>query len=316
MNFFKRLFVKENEEQKEKSEEKGVDNSIQLNTNERDEINQLLSEADSLYKQNENEKAMELYLKVVALDENNALAYHRIGILHNIKGNSRDFTEHAKSLEALEKALSLLKNISDFRGYALIAQNCFLLGKWSEALTACQNADELENDRSKNVGIALTNIIFQLKYYAKKVIEDQQDNDILLLQVTIMNGKKLNILDIHDLLKQALKVDAVIQTKLFEEVFSSLKLIEPVVQPFLEKDNSIGGCETGKIVESDPLFLAKEEAESGKDYAQKLLGFHYHSIGNYREAIKWLYKAAIQGDEDSEMLFKIMLTNESKGLEF
>jgi acyl carrier protein len=264
-----------------------------------------LSQGDNLKEQGDYDNAIKAYLSALETNPKNALAQYKIaGCLFN-KANGRFVAEDwLKFLDAAQKAVDLRNYASEFNIFGPMAVACFMLGKWKDGFTYCQKADEIENDRSERVAIPLTNIHYQLKHYAKRSILDkineEKENgnnpDVLQFKAEIMNNVELNILDVYELLKQELTIDAVKQTGLFDEVLELLKDIEALVQPFLKKERN--------DFSTDILQETREAAERGEVYAQKLLGFHYHSIGDYENAKKWLTKAAIQGDLESKILLR------------
>jgi TPR repeat protein len=65
-------------------------------------------------------------------------------------------------------------------------------------------------------------------------------------------------------------------------------------------DLNVPNTQGDETAEADEQLL--EQAENGAVWAQKMLGFRYHSMGDYDKARKWLIKAALQGDVHSKIL--------------
>ncbi|HEX8745615.1 MAG TPA: tetratricopeptide repeat protein [Pyrinomonadaceae bacterium] len=100
-------------------------------TQEQTQAQRLLNEGNELYKNDQDEQAIEAYKKAIELDPNNGEAYFRIGLAYMATGK-RDEAEESfkKSVDVYEKYLRT--NQKDAQSYYILGQALVRLGNYQE----------------------------------------------------------------------------------------------------------------------------------------------------------------------------------------
>jgi tetratricopeptide (TPR) repeat protein len=95
------------------------------------EAQRLLNEGNELYKNDQDEQAIEAYKKAVALDPNNGEAHFRLGLAYSATGKKEEAEESfKKSVEVYEKYLRT--NQKDAQAYYIMGQALTRLGNYQE----------------------------------------------------------------------------------------------------------------------------------------------------------------------------------------
>jgi cytochrome c-type biogenesis protein CcmH/NrfG len=100
-------------------------------TQEQTEAQRLLNEGNELYKNDQDEQAIEAYKKAIELDPNNGEAYFRIGLAYMATGKREEAEESfKKSVDVYEKHLRT--NPKDAQSYYILGQALVRLGNYQE----------------------------------------------------------------------------------------------------------------------------------------------------------------------------------------
>jgi tetratricopeptide (TPR) repeat protein len=102
-----------------------------VSTEAQTEAQKLLNEGNELYKNDQDEQAVEVYKKAISLDPNNGEAYFRLGLAFMATGKREDAEEaFKKSVEVYEKYLRT--NQKDAQAYYIMGQALVRLGNYQE----------------------------------------------------------------------------------------------------------------------------------------------------------------------------------------
>lgn len=160
-------------------------------TQEQTEAQQLLKEGNELYKNDQDEQAVEVYRRAIELDPNNGEIYFRIGLAYMATGKKEDAeNSFKKSVEVYEKYLRT--NQKDAQAYYIMGQALVRVGNfqedrakapksYQEAVTALKKAVALEPENADmyyELGVAY-NRLFQYQEAVKafeKATELDPDN--------------------------------------------------------------------------------------------------------------------------------------------
>jgi superkiller protein 3 len=150
-----------------------------VSTQEQTEAQRLLNEGNELYKNDQDEQAIEAYKKAISLDPNNGEAYFRLGLAYSATGNKEQAEEtFKKSAEVYEKYLRT--NQKDAQAYYIMGQALTRIGNYQEdrgkapkvyqeAVTALKKAVALEPENADmyyELGVAY-NHLFQYQEAVK-----------------------------------------------------------------------------------------------------------------------------------------------------
>jgi tetratricopeptide (TPR) repeat protein len=100
-------------------------------TEEQTEAQRLLNEGNELYKNDQDEQAIEVYKKAISLDPNNGEAYFRLGLAYSATAKKDEAVEaFKKSVEIYEKHLRT--NQKDAQSYYIMGQALVRIGNFQE----------------------------------------------------------------------------------------------------------------------------------------------------------------------------------------
>lgn len=204
-------------------------------TQEQTEAQKLLNEGNELYKNDQDEQAIEVYKKATELDPNNGEIYFRLGLAYMATGKRDEATDSFnKSVEVYEKYLRT--NQKDAQAYYIMGQALVRLGNYQE-------------DRGKAPKVYLEAVAA-----LKKAVALEPENGDMYYELGVAYNRLFQYQDAVKAFEKATELDP--------SNYRASDALEKAKED-LDRFNSIYKGEKAKIQQEEARRRREEEDENG-----------------------------------------------------